>query len=253
MPAGVTTRTPRTASALLWCIVFMSSVNPGIPDTGAAELGILHQDLRNLVQPNTLGLIALGIGGGAIGHRWDDDVRGDLSDAAPIERLMDVANLYGSTRYTLLATGGLLTVAHAADFRRLQPVASETLRAILLAKVVVIPLKRGVGRQRPDASNNLSFPSGHTANAFALTTVLTRRYGWLLGLPLYTVTAFVAPARIEREKHYFSDVIGGAALGTLAGWAVTRSSASSDRQRQLVMVVPRWAHGYTVVEATFPL
>ena len=253
MPTGVTSRMPRTASTLLWCIVCLISVNPGIPDSSAAELGILHQDLRNLAQPNSLGLFALGIGAAAVGHRWDDDVRGDLSDAALIEGLMDVANLYGSTRYTLLATGGLMTVAHAADLHPLQPVASETLRAILLAKVVVIPLKLGVGRQRPDASNNLSFPSGHTANAFALTTVLTRRYGWMLGLPLYTMTAFVAPARIERERHYFSDVIGGAALGTLAGWAVTRSSSGSDRQSRLVMVVPRWAPGHTVVEATFSL
>lgn len=245
--------TARTVPVLLGCILCLSWTSPLLSDSTASERHILHQDLRNLVQPRSLGLIALGVSGAALGHQWDDELRGTLSDATPIQRLMDVGNTYGSTTYSLLATGGLWAVATAADLRPLRPVASETLRSILLANVLVTPLKFGVARDRPDASNKLSFPSGHTANAFALTTVLARRYGWRLGLPLYTLAAFVPPARLEREKHYFSDVVGGAVLGTVAGLAVTRSTGNRNENGRRVMVVPRRAAGYTMVHATVSL
>ena len=242
-----------TRISFLCCALCLSWMNPFLSGSTASELGILRQDLHNLVQPRSLGLIALGIGGAALGHRWDDEFRGNLSDATPIQRLMDVGNIYGSTTYSLSVTGGLWAVASAADLYPLRPVASETLRAILLANALVAPLKVGVGRERPDASNSLSFPSGHTANAFALTTVLTRRYGWRLGWPLYTLAAFVPPARIEREKHYFSDVVGGAVLGTVAGLAVTRSTGSSNENGRQVVVVPRRTAGYTIVHAIVSL
>ncbi len=245
----MTTRIP----FLCCCTLCLSWMNPFLSSSTASEVDILRQDLRNLVQPRSLGLLALGMGGAALGHRWDDEFRGDLSDAAPIQHLMDAGNIYGSTTYSLLATGGLWAVASAGDLRPLRPIASETLRAILLANVLVTPLKVGVGRERPDASNELSFPSGHTANAFALTTVLTRRYGWRLGLPLYTLAAFVPPARIEREKHYFSDVVGGAILGTVAGLAVTRSSDSRSKSGRRLMVVPRRTPGFTIIHATVSL
>ena len=253
MTAPATSPAPRTIRLSLWSIFCLSWMGPSLPGSDAADLNILHQDLSNLVQPRSLGLVALGVGAAAFGHQWDDELRGDLSNQAPIERLMDVGNTYGSTTYSLLATGGLWAVASAAGLRSVRPVASETLRAIVLANILVTPLKFGVGRERPDASNKLSFPSGHTANAFALTAVLTRRYGWRLGLPLYTLAAFVPPARIEREKHYFSDVVGGAVLGSVAGWAVTRSSGNRNEVSRRVMVVPLRTSGYTVIKATVSL
>jgi len=242
-----------TFSAICGALL-LSWITPGVNAIDAAEPPVLQQDLRNLARPRSLGLVALGIGGAALAHQWDDELRGDLSDAGPIQGLMDVGNTYGSTTYSLVATAGLWAVAHAADRRQLRPVASETLRALVLANIVVSPLKVGVARERPDGSNNFSFPSGHTANAFALTTVLTRRFGWRLGLPLYTLTAFVPAARIERDKHHFSDVVGGAVIGVVAGWAVTLSAGDhpTDDKRQVV-VVPGAAPGCILLEATVAL
>ena len=83
------------------------------------------------------------------------------------------------------------------------------------------PIKVGVGRQRPDRSNRLSFPSGHTANSFAMARILHRCYGRRIGIPLYALSAVVAAGRIEGDRHYLSDVVMGAFLGLVVGDSVT--------------------------------
>jgi hypothetical protein len=73
-------------------------------------------------------------------------------------------------------------------------------------------------------SNNLSFPSGHSASAFATAGVLQRHYGWKVGVPATVVAAYVATARVHDNKHYLSDVIFGGAMGIAAERTVTLNS-----------------------------
>ena len=75
--------------------------------------------------------------------------------------------------------------------------------------------------ERPDESDNNSFPSGHAANAFASATTLHRRYGWKTGLPAYAVATLTGVARERARKHHWYDVVAGAAVGTLTGWYFT--------------------------------
>ena len=63
-----------------------------------------------------------------------------------------------------------------------------------------------IDEERPDKSGNDSFPSNHTANAFAAATTLNRRYGWKYGLPAYGVASLVGIGRVEANKHYWRDV-----------------------------------------------
>jgi membrane-associated phospholipid phosphatase len=83
-------------------------------------------------------------------------------------------------------------------------------------------LKVTVRRERPDRSNNQSFPSGHSSNAFALATVAERHYGWKVGVPAYALAAAIGYARVVRDKHYLSDSVAGAALGYIVGRTVVR-------------------------------
>ena len=73
---------------------------------------------------------------------------------------------------------------------------------------VVYVLKPIVDRQRPDGGSQ-SFPSGHSASAFAGAAFLQRRYGWSYGAPAYAVATFVAYSRVESKRHWTSDVIAG--------------------------------------------
>ena len=88
-------------------------------------------------------------------------------------------------------------------------------------------LKLVIEEERPDESNDKSFPSGHTSSSFAAAATLHKRHGWEVGIPAHLVAAFVGVARVKADKHFVHDVIAGAAIGEAAGWLLT--SRKNDR------------------------
>jgi len=78
--------------------------------------------------------------------------------------------------------------------------------------------KNTVRRTRPDGSDSLSFPSGHAAGSFTGASYFHHRYGIKWGLPMYGVATAISIQRINGDKHYWTDVIAGAALGYLSGY-----------------------------------
>lgn len=186
---------------------------------------LLRQDFQHLYRPASLGLMAAAMAGAALVHPWDDQVKGPLVDAVVLKRLLDVGNAYGSSLNALGGIAGIWVVARAADRPLLRATASDLARSLLLASSMVVPLKRVTSRWRPDHSDRRSFPSGHSANAFAMSTALARRYGMRAGVPCYALAALTPLARIHYRRHYLSDVVAGGVLGVAAGWAVTEQPA----------------------------
>lgn len=72
---------------------------------------------------------------------------------------------------------------------------------------------------RPDGSNNYSFPSGHTAQAFATATFMAKEYGdksiWY-SIGAYGMATTVGAMRILNNRHWVSDVFAGAGIGILS-------------------------------------
>ena len=52
--------------------------------------------------------------------------------------------------------------------------------------------------------------------AFTSATLLERNSGALVGVPAYALATFTGFARVEAGRHYPSDVLAGAAIGTLS-------------------------------------
>jgi undecaprenyl-diphosphatase len=92
-------------------------------------------------------------------------------------------------------------------------------------------LKKATGRKRPCAfephcwatllpPDQFSFPSGHTITAFAVSVSLSRFYPDLaMGLLFCAIS--IAVSRILLGMHFLSDVIAGAAIGTILAYTVT--------------------------------
>lgn len=83
-------------------------------------------------------------------------------------------------------------------------------------------LKQAFPETRPDGSGNDSFPSGHTATAFAAATSILDRRGPAEGIPALALASFVGLARVKADKHYWYDVVAGAAIGSASGLLITR-------------------------------
>lgn len=90
-------------------------------------------------------------------------------------------------------------------------------------------LKHVVKKERPDGSDNKSFPSNHATAAFAGAAFLQRRYGWKYGIPAYAVSTYVAWGRVYAKKHDFWDVLAGAAIGAGCAYIYTRPFAAEHR------------------------
>jgi membrane-associated phospholipid phosphatase len=98
--------------------------------------------------------------------------------------------------------------------------------AILTTQIFTQSIKSFSGRERPDGSNEKSFPSGHTSTA-AVNAALTNRnleYFYFdphlessLKFGMNALTLATGWARIEADKHYPIDILMGAALGNFFG------------------------------------
>jgi membrane-associated phospholipid phosphatase len=128
--------------------------------------------------------------------------------------------------YGLIGTALLLPTARK-DWDGLRQAAYSIGSATAIAQAG----KALIDEERPDNSDNDSFPSGHTSNAFAAATTLHRRYGWKTGFPAYAVATLTGVARERARKHHWYDVVAGAAIGSLTGWYFTDAF---DNQVQLV-------------------
>lgn len=80
-------------------------------------------------------------------------------------------------------------------------------------------LKHSTQRLRPNEANRLSFPSGHTGNAFADAEFMAQEYSGksvYYGIVGYAFATTTGVFRIYHKDHWLSDVIAGAGFGILS-------------------------------------
>jgi hypothetical protein len=83
--------------------------------------------------------------------------------------------------------------------------------------VLVNITKYTIREQRPDGGSKNSFPSGHTATAFASATILHKEYGLTRSLWYsaagYAVATATGVMRVMNNRHWASDILAGAGIG----------------------------------------
>jgi membrane-associated phospholipid phosphatase len=122
-------------------------------------------------------------------------------------------------------------------------------RAIVLETLSSEVLKVAFRRERPGpgvsrngwGDGGLSFPSGHTATAFAIGTVLAEsgddRYRWLRRVMGYGLGVGTAYQRLNHDAHWLSDTVAGAALGIVTARFVLKRREGHE-PRGVVAWVP---------------
>jgi membrane-associated phospholipid phosphatase len=121
--------------------------------------------------------------------------------------------------------------------------------AVQLNNLVTSGLKSATGRERPDGSDNRSFPSGHSSQAWTRTTLACRNVdqipslsnGWRVTLKtsFRVIAAGTSWARVEGGKHYLSDVLFGAALGNFVAIFVHDAFLPTDSKTQFNATLSR--------------
>jgi membrane-associated phospholipid phosphatase len=104
-------------------------------------------------------------------------------------------------------------------------------------------LKRTTHVERPDRSDDQSFPSGHASRAFAAAAFVHRRHGFDAAWPLYAAATYVGYTRVHANVHRWGDVAGSAALSVASAWWL-----ATPRPDAKVVLVPAFAPGAAAIE-----
>jgi membrane-associated phospholipid phosphatase len=166
--------------------------------------------------------------------------------------------LIGASMYMVGRFGRLPRAAHLAV---------HTTEAILVGHGTAGLLKGLLGRARPFVSadssprdfalgrgfrsaQHQSFPSGHTTAGFAVAAAVTSetsewwpRSRWIIGPVLFGGATLVGMARMYDDKHWASDVVMGAAIGTFAGLKTVRFNHTRTGNR-----IDRWLLGEAALQ-----
>ena len=91
----------------------------------------------------------------------------------------------------------------------------------MLTEALTYGLKYGIDKERPDKSNEHSFPSGHTSTTFQSAAFIHKRYGFKYSIPAYALAGFTGFSRINAKKHDGWDVFVGAVIGIGSSYLFT--------------------------------
>ena len=165
--------------------------------------------------------IAAGIIGA--GFALDGLVKPQSMDEGPGEVMEEPGEVAGAGPFVFGGTAILGAAGLVTGSPGVTQTAKDLAVALTLTSGAVWALKYTTQRERPDGSNHYSFPSGHTAVAFAAASVIDKRYGGAAGWAAYGAAALAGEARVADNHHYFSDVVAGAVIGTVIGRLVAHA------------------------------
>lgn len=162
----------------------------------------------------------------------DEPLRAKLqkSRSAGGDDVADGIAMAGHPAVTLGVSGLLWGVGKWQGNAHLVETGLLALEAMTLSQVGCVSLKVALGRKRPGPDDDAasfqpfslrndqhSFPSSHTASAFALASVLSERStSTYAPFGYYGLATLVGLARLYQDEHWASDVVVGALFGELS-------------------------------------
>ncbi len=173
-------------------------------------------------------------------HKWVLENRTTTSSD-----IGDNVTYLGSGYLTVGVVGGMFVYGQVAENGKATETALLSVESFALTGVFVQIIKRATGRHRPYtgdpyntwsgpslASENDSFPSGHSSSAFAVASVIAEEYDNYIVPPLaYGAAAITGYNRMQHNAHWASDVFVGAAIGYFTGKTIVASHRRGNSSR----------------------
>jgi membrane-associated phospholipid phosphatase len=237
-------------------IASVFSILPTVPALAQADTSSSHVSLFTYRDIGLAGAFALGA---YLVRPLDDHYAGRLQDSstqanAKLHRLSQFVRTTAAPGSWIIGTT-MYVSGRVFKVDRLAELGLHGTEALLVGEGVGVLMKGTFGRQRPyvrprnphsfgflrgfgGGDQYRSFPSGHSLAAFAAAAAVTSETArwwpdtrWIIGPTMYGGAALVAVSRMYDNRHWASDVIAGAGLGTFAGLKVVRFNRSNPGNR----------------------
>jgi membrane-associated phospholipid phosphatase len=206
---------------------------PAVAQTDVVPSALAPADFFSpLLSRKTAAVAGLLFAGALLGDRGfreeAQEHRGSTSNS-----VARVANSLGEWRFVIPALSAGYLAGELAGSSDLKRVILHAGAAAAVATGVTSSLKYTIGRTRPPVagdpihfrpfSGSNSFPSGHTAVAFAIATSIADETddSWS-DVALYGAATLTAMSRVNDDRHWTSDVLIGGLIGHLSGRWVSR-------------------------------
>lgn len=169
--------------------------------------------LRQSIAPAAVAALGLGILGMT-------EVRLQLQEELNWNKDLKVPMYDDQLRYAPIAIGLVLPLFGNNPKHKLLHLVPLVSGSYILADGIVHQLKAHTAMARPNGSQEYdAFPSQHSSMAFVAATILHHEFGeyspWI-SIGGYALASWVAYARVAKDDHWTSDVLTGAAIGTLS-------------------------------------
>jgi len=239
--------------------VFISDVEAGLEDIELVGDDILHSSEQSVLKAGII------IGTSLLAMPLDEEARQmSQRNASALEGgVMSFANSYGDLIYPAIGTIGAYGLGLALSDERLRTFSRKTCTSLLVAGVMTTLIKSIIGRSRPFTNQGsqtftpftindarLSYPSGHTTVAFAMSASLSRYIDrWWADVVLYGVATGTAYARMHHDRHWLSDTILGGAIGYFATqWVfdANEQASASTSEAQIVPIFTPISMGFVI-------
>lgn len=146
----------------------------------------------------------------------------------------DIPTAYGEVWTAGAISGGIYLTGLFTRNNSIRTTGRMLIESVVYSGAMEVIVKYLAGRDRPYIRNyqywfksfqtgedHVSFPSGHTTMAFAVSTVLAERIDNLYArIGLYGLAGLTGCARIINNKHWLTDVLAGGLLGFGTGYYI---------------------------------
>lgn len=168
------------------------------------------------------------------------------------DKITDAGTAYGNLITPFVIGGSVYIYGLASENDYIRVTGRMVFESVLYSGLITTVLKSVSGRYRPYKNagpyffqpfrvdeGKLSFPSGHSTVAFAISSVLSNRIkNVYASIGLYALAGVTSVSRLYKDDHWASDVFFGSAIGYFVGDYISNNSVTYSTKKLSCKLYP---------------